>query len=49
MTDTRCRVLKMAQGSRNSAVVGLHGTFSLVFAGNKDLLFQAVCEIGRFL
>lgn len=29
MTDVRCRVFQRAQGSLNSAVIGLNGTFSL--------------------
>lgn len=49
MTDVGCRVFQMAQGSLNSAVIGLNGTFSLDFVGNKDLIFQTVCEVGRFL
>jgi len=49
MTDVRCGVFQMAQGSLNSAVIRLNGTFSPDFVGNKDLIFQIVYEVGRFL
>lgn len=49
MTDVRCRVFQIAQGSLNSAVIGLNGTFSLDFGGNKDFIFQTLCEEGRVL
>lgn len=43
LTDVRCRIFQMAQGSLNSAGIGLNGTFSLLM-GTRTLYFRLCVE-----